>query len=1262
MFKKVKGMIIVLCMFMGMSTVFGRAVSSIIVSDVNVQQGADALEIQVVATSLPKYTVSELKNPFRIVLDMPGSVYPKVSKTVMMDASPVRKIRLQQFQKNIVRLVVELDEQKEYQVSQTADGFMVSIASVHEPEPEVLSNTPTSADEAMLASPGEVTAIELKKEGNNILVTMKGKGKLKYKFKEVSSPPSYSVQIPNAKLSASTEEIFVEALGVQRIVPSQKKDDVQVTVFLEKPLPYDIALVDDGKSILLTVEGEAKQKNKDKEKVAATPVTKDDKKEETKTDKKDEKKKEETVVTEVKKEEKKTEEIKGPKITAVEAQEKDNKVSVKISSTDALQYDVKELQFPARIELKFKDAWAATKTGTVDVNKGAVRGATITQSNTSPAEAKVKITLVRMVPYEVNLENDGKDIILNFETTKEVSDILAKEKEAVPEVKTETKTEPVTNEVVVTPVKETKKETKKKKGEVKKETVKVPVVVKETPPETVMKTSASAVIIKGVDVKKLQDKILLYVTGSAQLRYKIRESENPDKVIFEFYNAVLGMKEKSVDVIQGNVTKARVYQSQKTPVPVVRVALDLEAKTKYEAQLTPEGKQLLVTAEAQKSVIPAVKKITKTPAMTTTSKKLPSLPIPQIPAIPSYVTDKINMDFKDADVRDVLRIFGEITGMNVIVAPDVPAGILITLSLKDVPLGQAIDMVVHSVSSTTATTTTGTTGTTGTTTSTTGGGAVTGGNLLYRIIGNTIVVSFSQNVLDQMGSGVLAGDLNVETFAIKGYTRGEFTNILRKVAPELTVIDTPDRPKDLITLVGPKYSLSRARTLIMGLTPVPEVQVETFNVGNLDPSDVETALKSAIPEASVVDKKKGNPPNFISISGAVNTLKKVEKFTADLTLKQNVTFDVVQTRETKPDEIEKLLKSFVPGVQVVRSLVGSDTYSTTLAGTADEITAAKKLIENLEGGTGRTKGAMTVESIQLKNIDTVATLQEQGVDIESLLRNMVPGLSDNAKVFLDKRNNTIVVSAAVSDIEKVKKAVEKIDVRLPQVSIEARVVDFTTSGSKSFSANFVEKVGTSATPVGIQMTDKGNFIGTGTFSFNMLGTKFVATLNDLVQQGKARVLASPKVLTLSGKSATITLTDQIPYTVETSTTGQFGQVVVTKNTNYEPVGITLTLTPRINENGEILLQINPKVETITSTPAPGQRPSKNSREVNTLMRITDGGSVIIGGLINSSERETMAKIPILSSLPLVGKLFKSTNNSKSDSELSIIITANIVEE
>ncbi len=221
---------------------------SAVISGVDVQVLDEQVQIQVTTATPVKYTVRELKSPFRVVVDMPSSIFPKVSENADVNTLPVAKIRLQQFQKNIVRLVVEFTEARPYQVLPSQNGFMVSVPRIPEPAPQVLGSVPSAADEAELSkTPAEVTSIQMKKEGSKILLMMKGSGKLKYKFKEIAKPPSFSIQLPGAKLSSNVEELLVEAFGVSRVVPSQKKEDVVVTVYLDKMLPYDIALVDDGK-------------------------------------------------------------------------------------------------------------------------------------------------------------------------------------------------------------------------------------------------------------------------------------------------------------------------------------------------------------------------------------------------------------------------------------------------------------------------------------------------------------------------------------------------------------------------------------------------------------------------------------------------------------------------------------------------------------------------------------------------------------------------------------------------------------------------------------------------------------------------------------------------------------------------------------------------------------------------------------------------------------------------------------------------------
>jgi type II secretory pathway component GspD/PulD (secretin) len=535
-----------------------------------------------------------------------------------------------------------------------------------------------------------------------------------------------------------------------------------------------------------------------------------------------------------------------------------------------------------------------------------------------------------------------------------------------------------------------------------------------------------------------------------------------------------------------------------------------------------------------------------------------------------------------------------------------------------------------------------------------------GGDVLkYRIIDNTVIVSFSQEVLDRMGGGMLIGDLVVHTFALKSYTRDEFTSIMNKIVPEVTVINTPDRPADTITVVGPKSSILRIEKLINSIKSTPEILVETFNLGNLKPDDVEQALKKAVPEATVFAKKES--PSSFSVCGNSTTLEKVKKFMEKLNLAPEISYKTISTRETKPEEIEKFLKEALPSVKVVKAVIAGDTMSVTLSGTSSDLQKAEEIINNLEGGKTGEGLAKSVEVFKLKNLQTIAQLQERGVNIPERIHQLVPGVN-TSDITVDERTNTIIVKATPSNLEKVKKAIEIIDVKVPQVSIEAMVVDLSSGGGRAFSSSIAEMAGGEKTSLSISPSAGGATIPV---RFGILKKDFESVLKGLISQQKAKVLASPKVSTLSGYSATITLQDKVPYQQQQpggATTGGGGTVVQEAITvwEYENVGITLDILPTVNEDNKIItLKVKPTIQTITSY-VTGQRPAVNERTVETLMRIEDGQSIAIGGLVNSTEREEMSKIPIISELPIVGKLFSSKSRVSSDSEIVIIITAKIL--
>ena len=166
---------------------------------------------------------------------------------------------------------------------------------------------------------------------------------------------------------------------------------------------------------------------------------------------------------------------------------------------------------------------------------------------------------------------------------------------------------------------------------------------------------------------------------------------------------------------------------------------------------------------------------------------------------------------------------------------------------------------------------------------------------------------------------------------------------------------------------------------------------------------------------------------------------------------------------------------------------------------------------------------------------------------------------------------------------------------------------------------------------------------------------FQARLNALVSEGKARILAKPNVVTMNGKEAEILIGNKIPVLVEHVDNG-----VRTTTTEYRDAGIKLSYTPRISEKNEITAHINAEVSTPYLVPEM-KAYRIITRQADTMVRLKSGDMLTIGGLIDKEESRTFRKIPVLGDIPLLGKLFQSRSKSLEESEIVIIIRADIVE-
>lgn len=167
---------------------------------------------------------------------------------------------------------------------------------------------------------------------------------------------------------------------------------------------------------------------------------------------------------------------------------------------------------------------------------------------------------------------------------------------------------------------------------------------------------------------------------------------------------------------------------------------------------------------------------------------------------------------------------------------------------------------------------------------------------------------------------------------------------------------------------------------------------------------------------------------------------------------------------------------------------------------------------------------------------------------------------------------------------------------------------------------------------------------------------FGATINALITDGKAQILARPNITTLQGREAVINIGGEVPVPTVSTT-----NATTTTSVTYREAGIILRCTPRVNPEGGITATVHTEVSSplyVESLKA--YRFQK--RSADTTVRLRDGETMVIGGLIGSEETKSMSKVPFLGDLPILGAFFRSVRTSKSDSEIMIFLTAHVLDE
>jgi type IV pilus assembly protein PilQ len=359
---------------------------------------------------------------------------------------------------------------------------------------------------------------------------------------------------------------------------------------------------------------------------------------------------------------------------------------------------------------------------------------------------------------------------------------------------------------------------------------------------------------------------------------------------------------------------------------------------------------------------------------------------------------------------------------------------------------------------------------------------------------------------------------------------------------------------------------------------------------------------------------------------------------------------------------------------------------------AESAVSRERLVTNVNAVTVA-EGAPPITETQTSTVDQIEVSRVDYEDSQGILRGL--------QVVADERTNSVTLVGRADLVAIATEQLSRIDVRRRQVAINLKVIDvnlnsldaFGTSFSFNASNNsFIQSGGigvfnlgsTAAAPAPSQnlpstapifpqnqgiLDENGilEFLGNGPFA---ILSDFILQLQASITSGNAKIVTDPTLIVQEGQTATVELTQDVPTDVTSEITTTDNNTQTSVNVEFEPAGLILQVNvDRIDDNGFVSLSVAPSITSPADTFVINGPNFSNTvfllsnRQLSSgQIRVRDGQTLLLSGIIQESERSTVSKIPILGDIPILGALFRSTVTDNSRQELIILLTPQIIDD
>jgi len=482
------------------------------------------------------------------------------------------------------------------------------------------------------------------------------------------------------------------------------------------------------------------------------------------------------------------------------------------------------------------------------------------------------------------------------------------------------------------------------------------------------------------------------------------------------------------------------------------------------------------------------------------------------------------------------------------------------------------------------------------------------------------------------------------------------------------------------------------------------MQTVIFDLKNADASVLRAKIRPLLHKnAQVVSFKENNALSITANPATLKAIKKLIDSVENSALKGSVFVKLKNASAKAVQKNAELManKLFPKAIasETVDVMADEATNTIILVGKRDNVNRMVNYVKKLDIEGEGTEQRMYVVPLENSNVEEMEKIlskviaQMNGVAIANskVKGKAAPVEAQKAMVVSDIERNALIILATPEQIKNIRSTIDKIDVEKAQVFVKAKIVEINNNMAKEIGAKYGFEGGqitsnglyslagntggsslmVSSNLLGFLNTQStaydanGNAITTTNTPFKFssdIAELFAlgATLDLLDQNGGAQILSEPSILCTNNKEASIYV-GQTQSVLTSSASGSNAQDLTRNTYSREDIGITLKVKPRLSSNNKVSLNVETVIEDIlASSGSTADRPITTKRKVLTNAIVSNGETIIIGGLIKNSTGKSVTKVPLLGDIPIIGELFKSTADASSEVNVVIYLTPYIV--